>query len=524
MAVKKNLVMGSGKNFSWWKFELFVRSFSQNVSNANLVLFADGLSDFTRFQLEEAGKEFNGGELKIIPFPEHLKSRHAANSRWNMFLDYVEKHGDEYGQIFISDTRDVIFQSNVFDCYKNNSNYLAYAVEDFAGRLGSYRGTRLKWLYNEMKAAFGEEEANKLSDKLILSPSAVIGTSKEIHIFLSKMCEYMPKNFDFYTLDLLTLSYIVYNNLVDVENIFESYCNDGDMLSADWFFNLNPVKIKDDLILRGDGGVPAVVHQYDRHDVLFDLAEKLYRKPIYRPDVEFSDCRSNVEKLLGLSQSYDLNETAFFSLLNSLRNDNLTDNFDELQRCWRNILKLPHSNSSIIKFSLALQNLIMSVSGDGLYILQAMQLHESLKYCKRNNLEVDPNFEEWIKRCVIKAVKWHLDHNNGPRYTGCVMVMVAFNLTDNCYFQLLMAEIYRSFGDRGMAALHYEQYLDYIGKDSFEKSELLPNYWQKIVEEMKFFSEAKPEIIKPVMTSKETTLVFDEHRQSFVVADKHDKV
>ena len=53
--MKKNLVLGSGRGYSWYIFEPFVRSFLENVPNAELVLFVDEISDFTRQMLENAG-------------------------------------------------------------------------------------------------------------------------------------------------------------------------------------------------------------------------------------------------------------------------------------------------------------------------------------------------------------------------------------------------------------------------------------------------------------------------------------
>lgn len=51
----KNLVIGSGRGYSWYTFEPFVRSFLQNVPNADLVLLVDNNSDFTLNTLKSMG-------------------------------------------------------------------------------------------------------------------------------------------------------------------------------------------------------------------------------------------------------------------------------------------------------------------------------------------------------------------------------------------------------------------------------------------------------------------------------------
>ena len=48
----KNLVMGSGRGYDWKTWEPFVTSFLMNCPSAELVLFVDDLSDFTRNRLE----------------------------------------------------------------------------------------------------------------------------------------------------------------------------------------------------------------------------------------------------------------------------------------------------------------------------------------------------------------------------------------------------------------------------------------------------------------------------------------
>lgn len=92
--MKKNLVIGSEGGYGWYIWEPFVRSFVKYSRNTDLVLFVDKLSDFTRHMLEEVGKEIQGGELKLVPFPEDLKEGFIVNNRWKMFLRYLESHGE----------------------------------------------------------------------------------------------------------------------------------------------------------------------------------------------------------------------------------------------------------------------------------------------------------------------------------------------------------------------------------------------------------------------------------------------
>ena len=53
--MKKNLVMGVAKSYDWDILEPFVLSCKRNCPSAELLLFVDDISDFTREQLIRGG-------------------------------------------------------------------------------------------------------------------------------------------------------------------------------------------------------------------------------------------------------------------------------------------------------------------------------------------------------------------------------------------------------------------------------------------------------------------------------------
>ena len=53
--MKKNLIMGAATHYDWNILEPFVTSFIKNCPSAELVLFVDDISDFTREQLIRGG-------------------------------------------------------------------------------------------------------------------------------------------------------------------------------------------------------------------------------------------------------------------------------------------------------------------------------------------------------------------------------------------------------------------------------------------------------------------------------------
>lgn len=63
----KNLVMGVATGYAWQDLEPFVTSCKKNCPDADLVLFVDDISDFTRDKLIRGGQGLN-------KFPRPLKT------------------------------------------------------------------------------------------------------------------------------------------------------------------------------------------------------------------------------------------------------------------------------------------------------------------------------------------------------------------------------------------------------------------------------------------------------------------
>ena len=119
----KNLVMGVAEGYGWYELEPFVRSFQRHCENTDLVLFVDNVSNFTRDKLKSEGVE-------LLPFPDELKDGLVVNARWSMYKKFFEERGGDYQQVFLTDTRDVIFQENLFELYADSKNFLCYTTED----------------------------------------------------------------------------------------------------------------------------------------------------------------------------------------------------------------------------------------------------------------------------------------------------------------------------------------------------------------------------------------------------------
>lgn len=464
----KNLVLGLAKGYNWYILEPFIRSFVKNFSNADMVLFMDDYSEFTAYQLEQVIREFQGGKIIIEPVPEVLKVRFPANSRWKVFADYLEMYGENYEQIFLSDTRDVIFQSDVFKCFENKKKYVGYA-EDFGDIGGKVCGGLQEWV----EMAYGEEEFHKLADKVSVCPGTVIGTSNEVKILIQKMWEYMPPDKDFYGLDQVLYAYIIYNKLVPVENEIFINCYDGAILSSEWFHFLHPIEFDGDFLLRGDGKIPAAVHQYDRWEKVVELVDRIYRVPVSQPNKRFLDIQSKADQFFHLVQSDDLKYAYEFFKDCSSDKSIFSRKGNDLIGIWKSLVNRKNFDSYSEPLEIAIQKSIISAFENGFYINHGKTLCKIMADCKKNNRPIIEEMPYFVKRNSLNAVKFHLEKNNRNRYMRCLDLLARANLADHEYFYALQAEICLMLNRRDLASTAYREVIARRGYSENDESALV---------------------------------------------------
>lgn len=504
--MKKNLVMGAGSNYGWYIFEPFIRSFVKNVPSADLVLFVDNNSDFTLHKM----KAVVGDRLKFEPFPESLRSGRPNNIRWKLFLDYVEKYGENYEQILTTDVRDVIFQADVFENFSDQKSYLGYTLEADNIR-GEKGGSDLN--YKWITELYGKEEADFLGDKNILCDGTVIGTVHEMKIFLKKMWENMPRE-KFH--DQTVQQYLIYHNLLPIENLIPIDCWTGAIFTSYVYHEWNPIEVKDNLILRGDGQIPAVVHQYDRQDLLTEIVDRVYRSSDDEPDENFVDTKSLIDQMPILIKNKKFSAVLKFFTDYLLKDAQLSKYCKEILNYWEILSEKKSTDPSADALGMIFQHTIRESLKNDFYINQGKSICKNLKQCKKNNFSIVEGLEDWTKSKIINAVQWHLDHSNGPRYSDCVYLMIEMNLTDREVFCFLMAEWYRSLGEKNSSLLYYRESLKYQDINVAEKDRLTCEYHKKLISEMKFFKTPRPQFITPTKSQKEKDLIFDVGTNSFV--------
>lgn len=288
----KNLVMGVAAGYGWNDLEPFINSFKKNCPDAALVFFIDDISDFTLKRLKEEN-------LILINVPSNLKNNLIINARWEMYKNFLEEH-TEYENIFVTDVRDVIFQGDVFKAYSNYKNSLIYSTESVIIKNDPVTS---QWI----KDFLGTDKYLKIQDEIAVCMGMIFATREEMIILLDKIVKSLRTSTNWGD-DQAAINYLIYNKILPIENIFPSDTENGELFNMYWANN----RRYGNLIIRGDGKAPAVVHEYDRCPEMLQVFDEIYREKDFNIDKNFTDVSSAIDQIFCLIQRKKWNNDAKF--------------------------------------------------------------------------------------------------------------------------------------------------------------------------------------------------------------------
>jgi len=264
-----NLVLGLAVDYDLTDIKAFVKSFRQYNQTDSVVLFvgqttSQGFKDF-----------LNQHNVKSVTF----ESFRYSNTRMNnyRFIRYIEFLSDnlEFKNVFVTDTRDVVFQDNIFNWCSDNS--LNLFLEDPGIALG-------ECIYNRYwtESAYGSDIVSELKDNTILCAGTILGSREQvlelcnrIKIELDILKHTNNHSYQTVNVDQAILNKIVYKDKIDC-TLFQN----GDLVGTVGQ-SVTQERAKDIVTLAENkillnGTAPAVIHQYDRHQALIDFVSNLY--------------------------------------------------------------------------------------------------------------------------------------------------------------------------------------------------------------------------------------------------------
>ena len=260
-----NIVLSICMNYSFNIFERFVGSLFDVCINTDLVLFISS-NDITH--CKKLQKKYSS----LIFIVVDNKNIHIVNFRFKLYYDYLldKLHNSHlYDYIFICDSRDVLFQKNIFTHPILNNNHDLYIFKE-----ESLDITIDKCKFNTLyinKSGLNIHESVK--NKSILCVGTILGNNKGILSYLKIFNKILLNNISeqnksYYGTDSGINYAIIYSNLLENINIY--FCENKDLLVYTIAFPIFLNLINYDELLNENNqimyekNVCYCVHQYDR--------------------------------------------------------------------------------------------------------------------------------------------------------------------------------------------------------------------------------------------------------------------
>ena len=115
---KKNLIIGAVINYDWHYVRPFFKSFEAvGFENCDCVIFVGKISQNTINKIESCG-------VITQNIPSEYFNMNPNKMRFKVYLDFLNENLDKYNLILHVDTRDVVFQQDIFQLYGRKEPFL----------------------------------------------------------------------------------------------------------------------------------------------------------------------------------------------------------------------------------------------------------------------------------------------------------------------------------------------------------------------------------------------------------------
>ena len=263
----RNLILCTGWGYQVEQLKPFVESYKKYAKeHAQMIMVVEpNITEDKIKYLIDSGvivRTFTAGYF--IPSAIH-------NTRYFKYLDILMELANAFDRVFLTDTRDVVFQGNIFDEVKPKDDEVDLFVNREDGKHTCSEAFNKGILTNN----YGEEEANKLADKPILCSGTTLGS-------ISKIVEYIITLIN--QRDLKKMMEVggipdeqaLYNYMFHHDKIKHNQLNNGIGVATLALTPSEDIVILEDGKLNVYGKEPSVIHQWDRHLNLVDLYKKEY--------------------------------------------------------------------------------------------------------------------------------------------------------------------------------------------------------------------------------------------------------
>ena len=265
---KKNVIIAVVERYSLNTILPFFKSLiSANFNNCDVVIFVRNVSQIIINYLKSIG-------VIVHEIPDKYKNVIIRNLRWKLYKDFLKENLNKYKLVFHSDTRDCIFQSDLFKYYESYESFLGISLED--GTLN--QGINKKWMIDYI----GVEKHKKILNETIICVGTLWGTLDKFIEFCTIFWERLKESPN--NVEQAIGNYIIY-----WDKLFDKYLiksdNFGPIMTIGRTKKENIILDEEDNILNFRGDKASVIHQYDRKkDIQLKIINKFCPELLFFQD------------------------------------------------------------------------------------------------------------------------------------------------------------------------------------------------------------------------------------------------
>lgn len=259
----KDLIMGLAMNYDWKTIEPFFVSLHQSGFQGDVVIFTCNIPD-------EAKKKLQQYNVINIPFQRMGLEAiiHPNDYRFYLYKAYLNNTSEKYRLVMLTDVRDVIFQDTPFKpCWPTDKILVAVeaklTIRDDA--------CNSRWIFTK----FGPHIFYEICDYPIICAGTTVGPLNLVHYYLDSMLKCILFQGGYHQgHDQGTHNYLIYTKKIAPIAFVNN--NSGLFLTVGLEDQIN-INSAGKIMTQG-GIAAAIVHQYDRHQCLVDVVNRLYRE------------------------------------------------------------------------------------------------------------------------------------------------------------------------------------------------------------------------------------------------------
>lgn len=269
--IMKNVLIGTALNYDVSKIKNFVLSFRKYNQEDDIILIYHPEHNHL---IQDFCDQHN---IMLANFDEYKNAPiHVVASRFLKMLELVQR--TNYDRYFISDVRDVMFQSNPFENLPEGE--FIYNFTEDPGISIDREEHHIKMI----NRVFGPDTLNFLKDRKIICSGTIIGSKNKMLWWLDMFCQYLSqiqqKN-PSVCFEML-LDQVIANHMYYFQDNGENIelKPNGDIVGTIGLCITHPDHEGDFKLSCGtfylNGKVPAVIHQYDRSPEMFNEISEIY--------------------------------------------------------------------------------------------------------------------------------------------------------------------------------------------------------------------------------------------------------